>query len=71
MTRGLSDRNERKENDVVIQHGRSLLWDEEGLETVEYAIIAALLIVGVLAVIAAIGAWVLNVYESALTDLEG
>lgn len=56
---------------MVIQLVRSLLWDEEGLETVEYAIIAGLLIVGALAVIAAIGAWVLNVYESALTDLGG
>ncbi len=56
---------------MIIRPGRSLLWDEEGLEVVEYAIIAALLIVGALAVIAAIGAWVLNVYQSALTDLEG
>ncbi len=56
---------------MVIQLLPSILWDEEGLETVEYAIIAGMLIVGALAVIAAIGAWVLNVYQSGLTDLGG
>ena len=56
---------------MVTQLVRSLLWEEEGLETIEYAIIAGLLIVGALAVIAAIGAWVLNVLQSALTDMEG
>ena len=56
---------------MVIQLLRSLLWEEEGLETVEYAIIAGLLIVGALAVLAAIGAWVLNTFQTALTELEG
>ena len=33
--------------------------DERGLETVEYAIIAGLIVVGTIAVIASIGTWVL------------
>ena len=56
---------------MVIRQVRSLLWDEEGLETVEYAIIAGMLVVGALVAIAAIGAWVLNVFQTALTELEG
>lgn len=73
MTYGswLERSQQEKGNDVAIRPWRSLLWDEEGLETVEYAIIAGMLIVGALAVIAAIGAWVLNVLQTALTDLEG
>jgi pilus assembly protein Flp/PilA len=32
--------------------------DEEGLETVEYAIIAGLIVVGVIATVVSIGLWV-------------
>ncbi|HZM00433.1 MAG TPA: Flp family type IVb pilin [Planctomycetota bacterium] len=36
---------------------RRLLHDEQGLETVEYAVIAALVVSGVVAVIIALGKW--------------
>ena len=42
---------------------------EQGLETVEYAIITALVVVATLTVLAAIGAWVLAVYQSVQTTV--
>jgi pilus assembly protein Flp/PilA len=44
--------------------------DENGLETVEYAIIAGLIVVGVIAVIGAIGGNVLTIFTS-LQDATG
>jgi len=38
--------------------------DEEGLETVEYAIIAGLVVVGTIASISAIGTWVAAQYQA-------
>lgn len=37
---------------------KSFLTNEEGLETVEYAIIAGLIVAGLVGVVAAIGTWV-------------
>ena len=37
---------------------KRLISDERGLETVEYAIITGLIVVGVIATIASIGTWV-------------
>ena len=37
---------------------------EDGLESLEYAIITGLIVVAALVVLAAIGAWILNVFES-------
>jgi Flp pilus assembly pilin Flp len=43
--------------------------DEKGLETVEYAIIAGLIVVGVIATVASIGAWVNTKFNDLLTAL--
>ena len=40
---------------------------EEGLETVEYAIITGLIVAATIGVIAAIGAWVLATFETVQT----
>jgi len=43
--------------------------DEKGLETVEYAIIVGLIVAGLVAIIAAIGAWVNLQFTNLQTDL--
>ena len=43
---------------------RRLVTGESGLEVVEYAIIVGLIVAAALAVIAAIGAWVLAQYQT-------
>ena len=43
--------------------------DEKGLETVEYAIIAGLIVVGVIATVASIGVWVNTKFNDLLTAL--
>lgn len=48
---------------------KNFLNDEAGLETVEYAIIAGLVVSGLVAIIAAIGAWVKTEMTSLKTDL--
>lgn len=49
---------------------RSFLSDERGLETVEYAIIAGLIVVGVIAVIATIGDEVKEKFDALLAALQ-
>ena len=48
---------------------KRLLTDERGLETVEYAIIAGLIVVGVIATVASIGTWVNTKFAALLTAL--
>jgi Flp pilus assembly pilin Flp len=43
--------------------------NESGLETVEYAIITGLIVVGTIAVITAIGGWVLAQFQALATGL--
>jgi Flp pilus assembly pilin Flp len=43
--------------------------DERGLETVEYAIVAGLIVVGVIAAVTAIGVWVGNKWGDLKTAL--
>jgi pilus assembly protein Flp/PilA len=43
--------------------------DESGLETVEYAIIAGLIVVGVIATVTSIGEWVATKFQALLTAL--
>ena len=43
--------------------------DEQGLETVEYAIITGLIVAGVIATIAAIGQWVFDTFTNLQTEL--
>jgi Flp pilus assembly pilin Flp len=43
--------------------------EERGLETVEYAIIAGLIVVGVIATVASIGTWVNARFNELLTAL--
>ena len=43
--------------------------DERGLETVEYAIIAGLIVVGTIATVVSIGVWVQGKFEALNTGL--
>jgi Flp pilus assembly pilin Flp len=45
--------------------------DEQGLETVEYAIIAGLIVSGLVAIIVAIGGWVKNQFTNLQKGLPG
>lgn len=45
--------------------------DEKGLETVEYAIIAGLIVVGIIATVASISAWVDTRFTDLLAALSG
>jgi pilus assembly protein Flp/PilA len=56
---------ERKMNLV-----KRFIKDERGLETVEYAIIAGLIVVGTIATIAAIGTWVNGKFTTLNTTLQ-
>jgi len=50
---------------------KKFLTDEQGLETVEYAVIAGLIVVGAIATIASIGFWVATRFaelETALSE---
>jgi pilus assembly protein Flp/PilA len=44
---------------------------EEGLETVEYAIIAGLIVVGVIATVVTIGTWVSGKFTAINAGLQG
>jgi pilus assembly protein Flp/PilA len=45
--------------------------DERGLETIEYAIVAGLIVVGIVAIVAAIGVWVKGKFTALNQDLQG
>ena len=49
---------------------RSLLVEENGTETVEWALIAGLIVGGLILVLAAIGLWLKSRMEGLQTDLE-
>ena len=51
----------------LIRKLRRFVRNEEGLETVEYAIITGLIVAATIGVIAAIGAWVLATFQSVQT----
>ena len=48
---------------------KSFLADDRGLETVEYAIIAGMIVAGLIAVVVAIGTWVKGKFSDLKTDL--
>jgi len=48
---------------------KRFLSDEQGLETVEYAIIAGLIVSGLVAIIVAIGGWVKSQFTNLQTNL--
>jgi len=50
---------------------RKFLSDERGLETVEYAIIAGLIVAGLVAIIVAIGGWVKNQFSNLQKEMPG
>lgn len=52
-----------------MKHTNTFLADEGGLETVEYAIIAGLVVSGIAVVIMAIGAWVKSAFTNLQRDL--
>ena len=43
---------------------RSFISDEEGLETVEYAIITGIIVVGTIGVLGLIGGWVFSTFDT-------
>ena len=48
---------------------KRFLRDERGLETVEYAIMAGLIVSGLVAIVAAIGSWVKSRFEALQAEL--
>ena len=48
---------------------RCFVKQDQGLETVEYAIITGLILAGTIAVIAAIGVWVLTQFQTVQTAI--
>ncbi len=48
----------------VVEIAKRFVKDERGLETVEYAIIAGLIVVGTIATIATIGVWVKGKFDA-------
>lgn len=48
---------------------KRLFSDERGLETVEYAIIAGLIVVGIVTTVGAIGDWVRDQFQDLESDL--
>ena len=50
---------------------KSFLKDERGLETVEYAIIAGLIVVGTIATVVSIGTWVSGKFTALDQGLAG
>jgi len=50
---------------------KNFLNDENGLETVEYAIITGLIVVGIVGTVASIAAWVNGQYIALDNDLAG
>jgi len=48
---------------------KSFIADDRGLETVEYAIIAGMIVAGLIAVVVAIGTWVKGKFTDLKTDL--
>ncbi len=53
----------------VVKIAKRFVKDERGLETVEYAIIAGLIVVGTIATIATIGLWVKAKFDTLNTTL--
>ena len=49
---------------------KRFLSEDEGLETVEYAIITGLIVVGVIATIGAIGTWVASKFNTLNSNLQ-
>lgn len=43
--------------------------DERGLETIEYAIMVALIVAGLIAIVGAIGIWVTGQFQGLATDI--
>ncbi len=53
----------------MLSSTQRFLSDDRGLETVEYAIIAGLIVTGLVAIIVAIGTWVKGVFTSVKTEV--
>lgn len=66
----LRSRREPGRSIVCVQEMfKRFVQDERGLEVVEYSILAGLIVAGVIATIAAIGAWVAGIFSSVKTSL--
>jgi Flp pilus assembly pilin Flp len=48
---------------------QNFLADDRGLETVEYAIIAGMIVAGLITIVVAIGTWVKGKFSALKTDL--
>jgi len=53
----------------VLEIAKRFFKDEKGLETVEYALIAGLIVVGVIVTLTSIGQWVATQFNALLTGL--
>jgi Flp pilus assembly pilin Flp len=53
----------------MMQQLKRFVSDERGLETIEYAIVAGLIVVGVISAVTAIGIWVANKWGALETTL--
>ena len=52
-----------------MQTWKRFLSDDQGLETIEYAVIAGLIVAGLISIVVAIGTWVKGKFTSLKTDL--
>jgi pilus assembly protein Flp/PilA len=59
------------EREKTMEMLKRFIKDEKGLETVEYAIIAGLIVVGTIATIVSIGTWVNTKFGALDTGLAG
>jgi Flp pilus assembly pilin Flp len=66
-----TESNTPTEGHVTMNAMNRFLSDEQGLETVEYAIIAGLIVSGLVAIIVAIGGWVKNQFTNLQKGLPG
>lgn len=56
---------------TITKFVKSFLADDQGLETVEYAIIGGLIVAGTIVTIVAIGLWVNTKFTALNTNLQG
>ena len=56
---------------AMLRMGRGFLLAEDGLETIEYAIISGIIVVGVLTTLVSIGTWVSGKFTALNTGLAG
>jgi Flp pilus assembly pilin Flp len=66
---GVSQLRVTEEEHVMMNVLNRFRKDERGLETIEYAIVAGLIVVGIVAIVASIGVWVKAKFNALNNDL--